>query len=173
MNDAPVCWGKFHIGCICEYSAACQYYTESENMEIRPLGGQDYNSVEDWAPDLADYNHIPGNSEEEQEGEIAYDLAGFLNYILHLDDYTLGILAEIIAPTQHGKRYTVADLARIHGISRQGMHRKMVDIARKSPELSSLLAITLRKIRYARQKFTSPCVRKKSPSTVEQMKFQF
>lgn len=173
MNDAPECWGKFHAGCVCKYSAACKYCTESGNAEIRPLGGQDYNSVEGWAPDLADYDHIPGESEEEREEETAYDLAGFLNYILHLDDYTLGILAEIIAPTQYGKRYTVADLARIHGISRQGMHRKMVDIARSSPELSSLLAITLRKIRRARQKFTSPCIRKKNPDDDEQMKFGF
>lgn len=164
MEQAPECWGKFdQCGRRCEFAAACRLCTETESRMNRPIGGQDFDGVAEWAPDLADYSHIPGDEPEdtpEMETHGSADLAGFLNFILHLDDYTLGILAEIIAPSREGKRYSVAELARIHGISRQGMHRKLLDTARKSPELAGLLAMTVRKIRRARQEFTTPCIRK-------------
>lgn len=171
MNGAPDCWGKFNADCVCEYSEACRLFTETEPAMTRPIGGQDYDDVADWAEDLADHDHTPGCEPEEPEAATtAPDLAGFLNFILHLDDYTLGILAEIIAPSRIGKRYSVADLARIHGISRQGMHRKMLDVARKSPELCSLLGMTVKKIQKARRDFTAPR-RVRQPSG--QMEFRF
>lgn len=166
MEQAPECWGKFdQCGRLCEFAAACRLCTETESRMNRPLGGQNFDSVAEWAPDLADYDHTPGEETEEEletppEAHNAADFAGFLNFLLHLDDYTLGILAEIIAPSREGKRYSVAELVRIHGISRQGMHRKLLDTARKSPELAGLLAMTVRKIRRARQEFTTPCIRK-------------
>ena len=174
MNDAPSCWGKYKAEsacCVaCEYAAACRYCTETEPAMNRPVGGQDYDSVSEWAPDLADYDHTPGCEPEEPEaataagyalqcpsGGRAEELAAFLNFILHLDDYTLGILAELIAPTRSGiGRYSVAELARLHGISRQGMHRKVLDVARKSPELAGLLAMSVKKIQKARRDFTAP-----------------
>ncbi len=176
MNDAPCCWGKYKaesVCCVsCEYAAACRYCTETEPAMNRPVGGQDYDSVSEWAPDLADYDHTPGDEPEEPEaatagyarqcpsGGRAEELASFLNFILHLDDYTLGILAELIAPTRSGiGRYSVAELARLHGISRQGMHRKVLDVARKSPELAGLLAMSVKKIQKARRDFTAPCRR--------------
>ena len=165
MEQAPECWGKFdQCGRLCEFAAACCLCTETESRMDRALGGQEFDSVAEWAPDLADDRHIPGNEPEDfPENAVPHsagDFAGFLNFLLHLDNYTLGILAEIIAPSSDRKRFTVAELARIHGISRQGMHRKLLDTARKSPELASLLAMTVRKIRRARQEFTTPCIRK-------------
>lgn len=191
MNDAPDCWGKFNADCVCEYSEACRLFTETEPSMNRPMYGQDYDEVGEWAPDLADYDHTPGSEPEEPEaattapewqgaaaeyarqcpsGGRTEELAAFLNFILHLDNYTLGILAELIAPSQEAKRYTVADLARLHGISRQGMHRKVLDVARKSPELRSLLRMSVKKIQKARQEFTAPR-RVRQPSG--QMEFRF
>ncbi len=171
MNDAPECWGQFKADCACEYSEACRLFTETEPAMNRPMYGQDYDAVGEWAPDLADYGHIPGCEPEEPEAATAApDLAGFLNFILHLDDYTLGILAELIAPSREAKRYTVADLARLHGISRQGMHRKVLSVARKSPELRSLLGMSVRKIRKARREFTAP---REARRPSGQMEFRF
>lgn len=188
MNDAPSCWGKYQTGsacCVtCEYAAACRYCTETEPAMNRPVGGQDYDSVSEWAPDLADYDHTPGSEPEEPEAATAAgyalpcpsggrveELAAFLNFILHLDDYTLGILAELIAPTRSGiGRYSVAELARLHGISRQGMHRKVLDVARKSPELAGLLAMSVKKIQKARRDFTAPRRRSRDE---RQMEFHF
>lgn len=63
-----------------------------------------------------------------------------LEYINAIDDYTLGIIDTIISPSAGAiQRLTTADLARIHGISRQGMHRKLLDTWAKYPELKSLL----------------------------------
>ena len=165
MNDAPPCWGKYRSHCECEFAAACRLCTETESRMDRALGGQEFDRVAAWAPDLADYRHIPGEEPEEGPEEFtaepgAADFAGFLNFLLHLDNYTLGILAEIIAPSTERRRFTVAELARVHGISRQGMHRKLLDTARKSPELSSLLAMTVRKIQKSRQEFTRPRIRR-------------
>mgnify|MGYP000108399143 CR=1 FL=1 len=176
MYTAPECWGKFDkCSKPCEYAEACRICTATEPAMNRPLNGQDYDSVSEWASDLADYNHIPGDEPEyeentDSEAHTTADFAGFLNFILHLDDYTLGILAEIIAPSREAKRYSVAEIARIHGISRQGMHRKMLDIARKSPELATLLAMTVKKIRKARREFTAPGSKSNNSG---QMKFRF
>ena len=96
MEQAPECWGKFdQCGRLCEFAAACRLCTETESRMNRPIGGQDFDGVAEWAPDLADYSHIPGDEPEdtpEMETHGSADLAGFLIFILHLDDYTLGIL---------------------------------------------------------------------------------
>jgi len=171
MRDAPECWGHYKPDCVCDYSAACKLYAETEPAINSPIGGQDYDAVEEWAPDLADYDHIPGaESEPEDHTSSVPDLAGFLMFLLRLDDYTLGIIAEIIAPSRTGRRCSVADLARIHGISRQGMHRKVLDVARKSPELCSLLRMTVKKIQKSRREFSGHREpRRSSP----QMEFHF
>ena len=62
MHAAPECWGKFDkCSQPCEYAEACRLCTETEPAMNRPLYGQDYDSVAGWAPDLADYSHIPGD----------------------------------------------------------------------------------------------------------------
>ena len=55
MEQAPECWGKFdQCGRKCEFAAACRLCTETESRIDRPVGGQDFDSVTEWAPDLAD-----------------------------------------------------------------------------------------------------------------------
>ena len=58
MNDAPECWGKYRAGDAscreCDYPESCRYCAETESRMNRPLGGQDFDSVAEWAPDLAD-----------------------------------------------------------------------------------------------------------------------
>ncbi len=168
MNDAPECWGQFDDGLercrACPYRDACRLYRDTEPAMDRPLGHSDFDAASGWALDLADVDHIPGDEpDDEPSPRLECDFGEFLMFLLHLDDYTLGVIAEIIAPRQNPeKRYSVADLARAHGISRQGMHRKTLDIARKSPELSSLLRLTLKKIRSARQTFATPPRRRRS-----------
>lgn len=62
MEQAPECWGKFdQCGRKCEFATACRLCTETESRMNRPIGGQDFDGVAEWAPDLADYSHIPGD----------------------------------------------------------------------------------------------------------------
>lgn len=162
MYDAPECWERYDdksLRCLgCEVSESCALCTVSAKKMDTPLGGQDFDEVAEWAPDLADYDHTPGDESEPKHDSAAThsDLAGFLRFLLFLDDYTLGVLAEIIAPSRDGSRPSVSDLARVRGISRQGMHRKTLDMARKSPELASLLSMTVKKIQKCRREFARP-----------------
>ncbi len=162
----------------CEYHIACQLVEKTERKLDQPLGGQDFDEISEFDEHLmvdaevyrkineTNIRHCNGCEEGECSCE-KQDLAEFLNFLFHLDNYTLGILAEIVAPSQDSSsRLTVAKMARTHGISRQGMHRKILDIARKSPELSSLLKCVILKIRKSRTDFRKgPCrKRKKQPA---------
>lgn len=76
------------------------------------------------------------------EAEQAEQLAQLFRFINEMDDYSLAIICEIANPGElrPGQVLTVAELARRHGISRQGMHRKVKDLWCMYPELQSILA---------------------------------
>lgn len=178
LDDEIKCYGHYSRAgkcASCEYLASCQMYTQTEGRMEKPLGGQDYDAAAPFAEDMADLSNIPGNDTEEEtsrrEEAFAPDLAAFFSFILHLDNYTLGILAEIISPSKAGTRLSCAEISRIHGISRQGMHRKLIDTVRKSPELSSLLACVLMKVRKARSDFRA--AENHTASESAQMEFPF
>ena len=156
-NDCPKCFGSA-LCPECEFADSCRLIVRTEPDMDKPTDAQSYESVEEWAPDLADYTHIPGDSAEDETGDAApelsrQNLAALLAYLLHLDNYTLGILAEIIAPQRGGERQTAAHLARVRGCSRQRMHLKLIEIAERYPELRQLLMLALLKLRKSREDF--------------------
>lgn len=158
-QDCPKCFGSARCP-ECEFADSCRLIVRTEPDMDKPTDAQSYEAVEEWAPDLADYSHIPGESgdddpDEEPGGDPAIPrqaVASILAYLLHLDDYTLGILAEIVGP-EHGDRITAAKLARIRGCSRQRMHLKLIEIAERYPELRPLLKLSLLKLRKSRAVF--------------------
>lgn len=171
MNEAPHCWKNYREisgECRnCAYAEACRLCAATEARMRRPLGGQEFDGAANWAEELADCDHIPGMETVSAREPVPPELAEMLRYLLHLDDYTLGVLAELIAPSATAERAaTVAELARIHGISRQGMHRKMLAIAKESPELAGLLQLTVLKLRRSRREFTTPRRRNRGSRTV-------
>lgn len=171
MNEAPRCWKNYREASgecrNCTYSEACRLCSATEARMQRPLGGQEFDSAAGWVEELADCDHIPGMEAASGREPILPELAELLRYLLHLDDYTLGVLAELIAPSATTARAaTVAELARIHGISRQGMHRKMLAIAEESPELAGLLQLTVLKLRKSRREFTTPRRRTRGTRTM-------
>ena len=155
-TDCPKCFGSAQCPA-CEFADSCRLIVRTEPEMEKPLpAAQDFDEVSEWAPDLADYSHIPGE-EPEGAGETAFSrhsLAALLTYLLHLDDYTLGILAEIIGPDRDG-RLTAAKLARTRGCSRQRMHLKLLEIAERYPELRPMLKLTLLKLRKSRGTFSA------------------
>lgn len=98
----------------------------------RPLGGQEFDSVANWVEELADCDHIPGVEPVPAREPVLPELAELLRYLLHLDDYTLGVLAELIAPS--------ATTARAATVA----------------ELAGLLQLTVLKLRKSRREFTTP-----------------
>ena len=158
------CYGKY--GSLetcgsCPYADSCRYSTEHPFSETY-LGGQNIDDVAGFAEDLADHRTpdtdlLAAEAAEEPAAQATpAGLLGMLNYLAHLDDNTLAILLEIIAPTNHSKtrRLTVAEIARVRGVSRQAVHRKTLDMVIKYPELKSLLAVVVMKIRKGRYRVT-------------------
>ena len=155
-NECPQCFGSARCPA-CEFADSCRLVVRTDSDMDKPAvpGAQDFDEVSEWAPDLADYSHIPGEQPEddlEPRNVSRQSLAALLTYLLHLDDYTLGILAEIIGPDRPG-RMTAAQLARVRGCSRQRMHLKLLEIAERHPELRPMLKLALLKIRKARSAF--------------------
>ena len=164
----PTCYGKnpgSRIRCReCEFFESCSYYARSRaKMESR-LNMISFEHIQNWSEIAADHQHIPGCDPDEcdadkfperpvLETEI-HDMAEFFRFILELDDYTLGILSQIIVPDADNIRHcSISELARIHNCTRQAMHRKILRAARHNPELGKLLQMTFRKISRSRGQF--------------------
>ena len=67
------------------------------------------------------------------------DLLKLMNFILRIDDYSLGIITQLLSKPI----LTASDLAKLYNVSRQAMHRKIVDAIRNNPELATLFKINL------------------------------
>ncbi|MCQ2377599.1 MAG: hypothetical protein MJ016_00100 [Victivallaceae bacterium] len=176
VSDAPACYGKYpedRAACAqCEFGRSCRYYTESApKMESR-LNMVSFEFVQNWSDLIADTVHVPGAEpvpeNPAQDGKAAPEIPGmarFLRFMLELDDYTLGILSEIIVPRPDtAERCSVAELARVHRCTRQAIHRKMLRSARKNPEIAHLLELTFRKVRRSRSAFSRNTARRETLS---------
>jgi len=151
---------------VCSYSQACSYYRATEPAVRSHSSFPSYERVADWLLQAVDYDHIPGTEEEKEitaaaagkhPGADLAALGDLLRFLLTLDDYTLGILAEVIVPDKDnpGGGRTVTELARLHRCTRQAMHRKTLAAVRKHPELAGIMRITLRKISRSRRSFAA------------------
>ena len=152
----------------CEFLQSCQLYTATEGRMQQTSYHQSYEEIEKFALDIADTSNIPGNDDDDFETEnylgetspkthmieelIAKKFADFLTFLLNLNDYDLGIIREIIAP-RTGHKLNVAEIARIRNVSRQAMHRKIIDMAKAQPELRELLKCVLMKLRKNKEFF--------------------
>lgn len=151
------CFGKFVSGNAdcrkCEYMLSCRYY----KVTGRKMESREHIVSFDAAQELfecADFDHIPGEQEpSDDSGEMIDALSSFFRYMLELDEYSIGIIAEVVSPGKKGVHCTVPYLSRVHGCSRQAMHRKLMKIIGAHPELSGLFRNTLYKLSNSRQSF--------------------
>ncbi len=143
----------------CDFFASCVCISETEPQMERHFGMVSFEALEGWSQLAAAPGFTPGEEEAEEEisepipPELA-PLAEFCRFLFTLDDYTLGILAEIIVPDASlPGGCTAAALARLHRCSRQAMHRKMLASVRRYPELAGVFQLALRKIGRSRAQF--------------------
>lgn len=137
----------------CDLFASCACISDTEESIEQHSGMTSVEELDGWALQLSTPPVLPDAEDEPAEeqhepltGELAR-LSEFCRFIFTLDDYTIGILATIIAPDGDAAAdCTVAALARLHGCTRQAMHRKMLASVRRHPELASLFRVALRKI---------------------------
>ncbi len=151
------CFGKFVSGdknCRkCEFLLSCRYY----KMTGKKMENREHIVSFDAAQELyecADFDHIPGEQEHfDFNKEIISALSRFFRYMLDLDEYSIGIITEVVSPEKAGTHCTVPYLSKVHGCSRQAMHRKLMKIIGAHPELAGLFRNTLYKLSDARQSF--------------------
>ena len=165
-KDFKSCYGTFssQTGCkSCIYKSSCEFYTRTTPGINGRLGLVSFdNTVEEWYvdPDMP----IPGEEEypPQLRDEMITAISRMLKWLMSLDGYTLGLVAEMISPTQTGPGgVSIAYLAKLRGCTRQSIHEKMVDSVLRFPELSTLFQTALRRMSTLRCKFES-CVRKKN-----------
>jgi len=137
----------------CDLRESCSCISETESTIDNGYKLVSFEALENWAEFVAEEPRPPEEEPDARETPELAALSEFCRYILHLDSYTLGILAEIIAPESAQRDIGIADLARLHRCSRQAMHRKMLASARRHPELAGVLQTTLRKIGRSRNAF--------------------
>lgn len=132
---------------------SCRYYAATANMVNSRSHLASYEQIQAWLAEAADCGAIPGCEEDKKDNMIAM-LAEFFRFLLELDDYSIGIICEIIAPADGSTSgCTVSKLGKLHGCSRQAMHRKILYMISCHPELASLLKSTMYKLSSGRQLF--------------------
>ncbi len=149
-NLDPECYGNFSASkkcCRCSFRASCEFYKQTSNENFRSKH-VNYEA----ASFLAEIAFIPDETGEDERNMISM-LADFFSYLLQLDDYTLGLLLQIVSPQQKGSHQTVSSLAKLHHCSRQAMHRKILDVIADRPELIVLFRNVLYKLPAARWLF--------------------
>ena len=152
MSENIDCYGKFLQSSACNdccYYDSCRYYKASAPGIDRGLNLPSLDCVSDSCESLIDPAPGPGREGEYSEKRETLftlsDVAGVFRYLMELDDYTLKILREIIAPVS-GRRCTISDLCRLHEVSKQSMHRKLFRVILRHPELRRLLRSTLERL---------------------------
>lgn len=166
----------------CEFLQSCQLFSATEGRMEQISFHQSYDAVEHFALDMADYSTIPQIDESDgEEAQFApsnidtlfsQKLSEFFAFILNLNDYDLGIIREVIAPSS-GSKLNIADIARIRNISRQALHRKVLDLARQKPELRELLKCVLLKLRKNQELFKSSKTKAIIDSKKSQLELDF
>lgn len=160
----PVCYGHYPSGdspCAkCEYFDSCRFYTLTAKKVLSRSKLASFEAMSNIIPDMPDFEHIPG---EESSGNcrnmLISALGRFFRFLLELDEYTLGMLREIIVSSpEKGQRCSVSALGKLHGCSRQAVHRKILREIARHPELASVFAQIMDKLGASRRQF----LRKKS-----------
>ena len=149
MSENIDCYGKFMQSSACEdccYHDSCRYYTASAPGIDRGLNLPSLDCLSDSCSSWRSSEPAPGEDDAENKAQervlTLSELAGFFRYLLELDSYTLEIIREIIAPVS-GRKCNIADLCKLHNVSRQSVHRKIFRVICKRPELRQLLRSTL------------------------------
>ena len=150
--DPTDCYGNYNYAPACHtcpYESSCRYYAATAPGIDRGLNLPSLDCVSDSCESLIDPAPGPGSEGEYSEKRETLftlsDVAGVFRYLMELDDYTLKILREIIAPVS-GRRCTISDLCRLHEVSKQSMHRKLFRVILRHPELRRLLRSTLERL---------------------------
>ena len=170
-SDCPECFGKLvktgtQDRCRnCEYQESCKFCSEDDGSNCdRRLGHISYEKYS-YSKEVASPNTAPAEPESTPNSGDKEDVRRVMEFLLDIDNYT----AELVSDVLHGEVSTTSDLARKRGISRQAIHRKIVDCCTLHPELRSLFITRL----YRCRRILQDSKRLKAKENQDQMEFNF
>lgn len=152
-DECPTCygdaaaWGNTPACEKCPYLGSCKWY--AENPDPYPDGErgkkEHFVSYEAYAfsSEIADIPAPPEPDDEQPENDpdeeprfSVGDLRRLLEFLFRdLDDYSLSIVLCALRSESDSS----ADLARAFAVSREAIHRKLVDTCRDHPEIGTML----------------------------------
>ncbi|MEI8245596.1 MAG: hypothetical protein WCI51_07190 [Lentisphaerota bacterium] len=182
METAPECFENLQFGkkpeCpACEFSESCKLYFKTENKMERRCGHVSYEAIayskqvasKEEPEEVIEFVEPTAEPQHEiDENELKYSDEDFLKlmmFMLRIDDYSLGVVESVI----NGNLLTASDAARAFNVSRQAMHRKIVDSVRKHSELRSIFKINLSRCKKLRDENLNHGKRDKAASEKEQL----
>lgn len=152
MDTCPECYGKPRddATCLaCGWLASCRVYANLPPADPKPLSRHvSYEALTggDGLPGCDEIRRGDNGDDDGDDGRKVFsvdDMAVLVRLLLTLDDYELRIMQQVI----HGRYTSLSELARVFGISKQAMHRKLTDACAAHPQLASLLGVHLRRCR--------------------------
>lgn len=170
-SDCPECFGKISkVGkqdrCQkCEFQESCKFCAEDDGSSCdRRLGHVSYEQYS-YSEEVSSHPAQTEEPEEKTGSAGDEEVRRVMEFLLDIDNYT----AELVSDVLHGDCTTTSDLARKRGISRQAIHRKIVDCCTSHPELRTLFITRL----YRCRRILQDSKRLKAKENPDQMEFDF
>lgn len=167
-SDCPDCFGidskcgKLESCHSCEFQESCKLCAEDDGSRCnRRLGHVSYDRYS-YSKEIA---ATPSPDPEPCEPLEHADTRRVMEFLLDIDNYT----AELVSEVLHGNVSTASDIARKMGVSRQAIHRKIVDCCHLHPELRKLFITRL----YRCRRILTDSKRLSSKGNPNQMEFDF
>lgn len=132
MDDCPECFATpgGGSGCGgCEFAESCRYCAATGRSVNSRLGHVSYDRYE-YSREANGANEANPPPDPASEVRIDY-VRMVMNFLMSCDRYTLKLLQACLEEDVS----TLADLGRQVGVSRQAVHRKLVDSCTEHPEL--------------------------------------
>ena len=156
-SDCPECFanpskcGRLDRCLSCEFRESCEFCAKDDGSSCdRRLGHVSFDRYS-YSREIATRDRAVDPPPEDGKPVLPFAPSGggdaetlqVMEYLLDLDNYTAELLHEVL----HGNCNTASDLARKFGISRQAVHRKIVDCCTLHPELRHLFIARLYRCR--------------------------
>ena len=155
-GDCPVCYGDAaQCGRLpdcqaCKYADSCRYYADNPAPDGKQRDTRGHHvsldrygfAREVAAKDEPYYDERPGGKGDDYQQPVYSnaDLQHLLEFMLRgVDDYSLAIV-ECVLREEHA---TASQVAKAFGVSREAMHRKLIDSCKQYPYLRDTLRCAL------------------------------
>ena len=149
-SDCPECFGnpsksgRLDRCPSCEFRESCEFCAKDDGSSCdHRLGHVSYDRISYSREVASPAGDPPDDSPKPALPNGSEETLRVMEFLLDIDNYTAELLHEVL----HGNCDTASDLARKFGVSRQAIHRKIVDCCTLHPELRQLFITRLYRCR--------------------------